>query len=237
MQYGNTTVIAVSHPTGGDWTVTPDAGSVPVTSVAYAKGLPNPDIKARVLGRGQSRTLSYDLTPAAARAITFVEQGPRTYHIIGAAHGPRGRIRFTPAAGRPGRRQIVAVVTDHGVQSQSLIVARYAAPRPQRLVRPRRVSVRHHGYTLDVSWTPVAGAAIYEVLVQPVDGGRETAIVRGDRARVVGIEPGLRGKVLVNAVTFEGMRGTKGAGTFTRAPVPKPKRPTLRRPKPRRHHR
>ena len=100
------------------------------------------------------------------------------------------------------------------------------------------MSVRHHGYTLDVSWTPVAGAAIYEVLVQPVDGGREAAIVRGHRARVVGIEPGLRGTVLVNAVTFEGLRGTKGAGTFTKAPVPpKPKRPTLRRPKPRRHHR
>ncbi|HTP19403.1 MAG TPA: Ig-like domain-containing protein [Solirubrobacteraceae bacterium] len=183
MQYGNDTLIAVNHPALGRWTVTPDPGSAPVASVAYARGLADPHVEAKISGHGQSRMLSYHLTPAPSRTITFVERGVRTYHILGVAHGSRGHIGFTPAPGRAGRRQIVAVVTSHGIQSQSLIVTRYTAPGPQRLLRPRRVRVNHHGFTLNVSWTHVAGATMYEVLVEAADGGRETAIVHGQRAR------------------------------------------------------
>jgi ELWxxDGT repeat protein len=225
MQYGNTTLIAVNHPARGRWTVTQNSGPAPVTSVAYAKGLPDPNIRAKVSGHGRSRTLAYHLTAAAGRTITFVERGARTYHILGVAHGSHGRIRFSPAPGRAGRRQIVAVVTDHGIQSQSLIVARYAAPGPKRPARPRHLRVSHHGYTLNVSWTPVAGATMYEVLVEAADGGRETAIVHDHRARIVGIEPGLRGNVLVDGVSVEGRRGSTASRRFSRSPIAPPTRP------------
>ena len=235
IQYGNTTVIAVKQPAGGRWTVTPDPGSAPVASVAYAKGLPDPNVKANISGHGRSRTLTYHLTAAAGRTITFVERGSRTYHILGAARGSHGRIRFSPAAGRAGRRQIVAVVTDHGLQTQSLIVARYTAPGPTRPPRPRRVRVTHRGYTLNITWTPVAGATSYEVFLQAADGGRETAIVHDHHARIIDIEPGLRGKILVNAVTVEGRRGSTTTQRFTRAPIAPPKRPKPHKHKQRQH--
>jgi hypothetical protein len=159
--------------------------------------------------------------------VTFVERGPRTYHILGVAHGTHGRIRFVPAAGRAGPRQIVAVVTERGIQSQSPVIASYSAPAPQRPARPERVRTRHHGFTLTVTWKPVAGAASYEVMVEASDGGRETATVRGHRASIVGIEPGLRGKVLVDAVSAEGRRGPKAGHAFARARIPPPERPKL----------
>jgi hypothetical protein len=108
-----------------------------------------------------------------------------------------------------------------------LVVARYSAPRPQRLPRPARIRVSHSGYTLNVSWRSVPGSASYEVLVKSSDGGRTMQIVRGRRATVVGVEPGLHGTVLVYAVAADGSRSANARQAFAAVPT--------RRPAPRRH--
>jgi hypothetical protein len=235
LQYGNTTLIALNHPAGGSWTITQNPGSTPITAVAYAHGLPGPNVKARVSGRGRSRTLTYTDTPARGRTITFVERGVRTYHILGTAHGARGRIRFTPGDGRAGRRQILALVYDNGIQTRSLVVARYSAPGPQRPARPARLKVTHKGYTLTASWKPVAGAVAYEVLVRSSDGGREMQIVRGHKASFVTIEPGLHGTVVVDGVSASSLRSAPARQRFNRAPVA-PRRRPLTKPKRKRGH-
>ena len=144
-RYGNTTLISINHPAGGHWSVSENPGSTPLDTVAYAKGLPPANVKARVAGRGRVRTLTYRAVPARGRTITFVERGARTYHILGVARGAHGRIRFRLDDGRAGRRQIVAVITQDGIQSQSVVVARYSAPRPQPPPRPAADPRQPHG--------------------------------------------------------------------------------------------
>jgi hypothetical protein len=166
--------------------------------------------------------------PAQGRTITFVERGARTYHILGVARGAHGRIRFRLDDGRAGGRQIIAVIAQDGIQTQSVVVARYSAPRPQRPPRPTRIHVSHKGYTLNVSWRPVPGTASYEVLVKSSDGGRTMQIVRDHRATVVGIEPGLRGTVLVDGVAADGSRSANARQAFAAV--------RTSQPAPRRHH-
>jgi hypothetical protein len=228
-RYGNTTLISINHPAGGRWSVSENPGSAPLDTVAYAKGLPPANVKARVVGRGRIRTLTYRAVPARGRTITFVERGARTYHILGVARGAHGRIRFHLDDGRAGGRQIVAVIAQDGIQTQSVVVARYSAPGPQRLPRPTRIRVSHRGYMLNVTWRPVPGAFSYEVLVKSSDGGRTMQIVRGHRATVVGVEPGLHGTVLVYAVAADGSRSAKARQAFAAVRTPQPV--------PRRHHR
>ena len=60
--------------------------------------------------RGSRRVLAYRVTNAAGRVVTFTERGQRTAHVIGVARGRSGSIVFTPAAGRAGKRSIVALV-------------------------------------------------------------------------------------------------------------------------------
>jgi hypothetical protein len=81
---------------------------------------------------------------------------------------------------------------------------------------------------VNVSWRPVPGAASYEVLVKSSDGGRTMQIVRGHRATVVGVEPGLHGMVLVDAVAADGSRSTNARQTFAAVRTSPPA--------PRRHH-
>jgi hypothetical protein len=228
-RYGNTTLIAINHPAGGRWSVSESPGSAPLDTVAFAKGLPPANVKAGVVGRGPIRTLTYRAVPARGRTITFVERGARTYHILGVAGGAQGRIRFRLDDGRAGRRQIVAVIAQDGIQTQSVVVARYSAPRPQPPARPARIRVSHTGYTLNVGWRPVPRTASYEVLVKSSDGGRTMQIVRGHRATVIGVEPGLRGAVLINAVAADGSRGATARQRFDAV--------RTSQPSPRRHHR
>jgi hypothetical protein len=67
------------------------------------------------------------------------------------------------------------------------------------------------------------------VLVKSSDGGRTMQIVRGHRATVVGVEPGLHGTVLVYAVAADGSRSAKARQAFAAVRTPQPV--------PRRHHR
>jgi hypothetical protein len=226
-RYGNTTLIAINHPAAGPWNVSENPGSAPLDTVAFARGLPPANVKAQVAGRGRNRTLTYRAVPARGRTITFVERGARTYHILGGARGAHGRIRFRLDDGRAGRRQIVAVIAQDGIQTQSVVVARYSAPRPQPLPRPTRIRVSHRGYTLNVTWRPVPRTVSYEVLVKSSDGGQTMQIVRGHSATVVGVEPGLRGTVLIGAVAADGSRGADARQQFSAVRTSQP---------PRRHH-
>jgi hypothetical protein len=234
-QYGDRTVIALNHPTGGIWTVAPNPGSVAVTSVAYAKGLPAPKVKGQVSGRGRLRTLTYTDTPAPGRTITFVERGARTYHLIGVARSRHGKIRFRLDDARAGRRQIIAQVDENGIQTASMVIARYSAPGPERPAPPKRLQVTHAAYALTARWSPVPGAVEYEVLVRSSDGGREMQVVRGRSASFPEMEPGLHGTVLVDGVSAAGTPGTKTRTRFGQAPIASPTRTPPRRGK--HHHR
>jgi hypothetical protein len=211
---GDTTLIALKHPAGGVWTVTPDS---PVVSVASANGLPAPRITANVTGAGQQRVLHYALTPEPGQTVTFAEHGARTYRTIGVARGARGTIRFTPAPGRRGGRQILALVSQSGIQMHSLAVARYAAPKPSGPGRPAHLRVIHRGATLSVTWTRVRGAAGYTVITAASDGERMIKLTKGHALRLSGIPARVRGSLTVQALDTMALRGPAARAAFSPA--------------------
>jgi hypothetical protein len=207
----STTQVFLREPSPGRWTVTAQTGSPAIAGVASAAGLPAPRVRARVIGRGARRTLVYS---GARRGIAFVERGARTGSVLGRARGARGRIRFTPADGSRGRREIVALIERGGVATQSVTVARYGAPGPRRPGRPRGLRVTRRGETLLVSWKGAARG--FAVTVKPRGAPAILRVTRGHRVRIPGIARRTRGTVLVG-----------GLGTGTRTG------PQARRPLPR----
>ena len=190
----NTTQVFLKEPSAGRWTVTAQAGSA-IAGVASAAGLPVPRVRARVTGAGHRRTLVYS---GARKGIAFVERGARTSSPIGRARGARGRIRFTPADGRRGKRDIVALIERNGVTTESLTVGSYAAPGPARPARPRGLRVTRRRDTLTVTWKG-AGRG-FAVTVRPRVGPAIMKVTRGHRVRIRGLSRRARGTVLVGAL-------------------------------------
>ena len=203
----DTTLVGVRHPAGGRWTVTAAPGSVPITDVASAHGLPPIGLHGRVTDRGHRRVLHYRLTALHGRSVTFVERGPGVARVLGVAHRARGKIVFTPQEGRHERRSIVALINGAAGPARQVTVTFFSAPGPVRLGRPTRLRAsRLHGL-IRVSWRRVAGASRYEILVRLVDNSQIFRVVRGPRALLTDPFPAKRGTVLVDALAASGERG------------------------------
>jgi hypothetical protein len=210
----DTTLIGLRRPAGGRWTLTTKSGSPPIASIAIAHALRRPSIKARVTGTGSRWLLTYRVSRASGTQVTFAERGPRTFHVLGRARTRAGKIFFTPAPDRRGRRTIVALISQNGRPQPAIVVAAYSAPSPTRPAAPTRVRVRRRQRMLSVSWKPVSGASRYEVTVLLADGTHEFAVVRRPHARL-GLPGALRrGRVLVDALNASNLRGR-----VTRAPI------------------
>ena len=203
----NTTLIALRHPSAGAYTVTPQPGSPAIAEVTTAKGLPTLDLKARVTGAGQARVLHYKLAAAQGRTVRFVEQGSGVARKVGVAKGAHGTIRFTPAAGTPGRRTIVALVEEAGAPASEVKAATYPWSGTPRPARPRSVSARRQKGKIGVTWARVTGASRYEVLVKLADGSQTFRVVRGTRVTLPDSFAAKRGAVSVDALSLEGTRG------------------------------
>jgi hypothetical protein len=216
------TLVALKRPAGGRWTITPRPGSSPIRSVATADGLRAPSVRATVRGDGRRRVLAYRVRPDAGQRVMFLELGGRTYRRLGAARGASGRIRFAPAPGRAGRREIVAQIQRGGLVVKNLVVARYTAPGTARPARPRGLRVRRTRAGLLVRWRPARGAFRYAVLVRQSTGTEAFRVTRRSRALFADINPLARGRVLVR-----GLRPDSAGGPAARASIPLP-RPTRR---------
>jgi uncharacterized delta-60 repeat protein len=203
----DTTLVAFRHPLAGAYTITPQPGSPAIASVATATGLPPLNLKASVGGAGQHRVLRYKLAPAAGRIVKFVERGPGLSRVLGAAKDARGTIRFTPATGSRGQRTIVALIEEAGAPSSEVKAASYTASATPLPGRPRSVAGRRRGGKISISWSRVAGASRYEVLVKLADGSQTFRVVRGTRASLPDAFAGERGTLSVDALRLDGTRG------------------------------
>ena len=203
----NLTQIAVNAPSGGRWRVVVEDGSSPLVSLRSADGLPEPDVRATVTGRGHRRELHYHVTPLAGQRVTFLERGPSAGRRIGMARRSAGTLAFTPADGVAERRDIVAVVEQDGRPRGELEVARYRAPAALRPSRPRGTRVRRGRSSLSVSWRVVPAAVKYEVRARLDDGRR--LLVRTSRRRATLPRIGARrhGSVSVRALSASGTGG------------------------------
>jgi|GEM_PF-3048825 len=216
------TLIAIRHPAAGHWSITPLAGSPPITEIDHAAGLPPARIAVRVSGRGRTRTLAYRIRPRAGQQVTFAERAGEVFHVLGRARGTRGRLRFAAADGPGGRRQIVALITLSGAPSKPLVVGRYTAPPPIRAGRPRRVRLARRGHTLLVSWGPASGARRYLAAVTLSDGRRLAFLEPASRRRlaVAAVGPELSGRVRVFALSATDVPGPAAAARFSAVGAP-----------------
>jgi hypothetical protein len=212
----NETLIAFRNPAGGRWTVTP-VGSVPVASIATSAGLLPPRITARVVGAGGTRTLVYTLANAKDATVTFAELGRGSFRELGKASAAKGRLRFTPATGPAGKRQIVAEVTRNGSPVRKLVVTTYVAPGPAGL-RPPEPHVVRRGGALIVGWHAVPGAIAYSVTLES-RGARTMSVVKGTSARFAGFSTA--GTAIVGALGATGAHGPLAQAAFKATPSPR----------------
>ncbi|MCW2966363.1 MAG: hypothetical protein JWM71_135, partial [Solirubrobacteraceae bacterium] len=126
------TYVFVGQPAAGAYTITPQAGSAPIAQVLHADGLPAPSVSGKVTGGGYARALHYAVKPIAGQTVSFLERAGKAAAILGAAKSAHGVLRFTPANGPRGTRQIVAAVTQQGIPRRDIVIASYTAPGPRR---------------------------------------------------------------------------------------------------------
>lgn len=203
------TLVGIMHPARGAWTITPLAGSTPIAKVSYVSALVAPKISTTVSGHGRTRTLAYRIRPRAGQQVTFAERSNGVFHIIGKARGARGVLRFTPASGVTGRRQIEALITLSGSPAPTIVVGHYQAPPPPSAGKPSHVRLARSAGGLQVAWGAAAQASAYLVTVSLSDGRRasfkETAHTL--RVTVPAAAARLSGEVEVRALTSAGAVG------------------------------
>jgi Tol biopolymer transport system component len=203
------TYVAIDHAKG-TWTIAPAAGSAPLRAVRSAGLLPAPKVKASVSGHGPGpRTLRYAITPQPGQKVTFAEIGSKVHRVIGRPRGSKGTLRFTPAAGRGGRRKIVALVTTDGRPRASLTVATYTAPAPAKLTAPARLKGTLAGGKVKLTWRAVAGAREYLIAGKNANGGPLQAHATGKQhaATVTDVLPITGATLTVRAIDRTGHLG------------------------------
>ena len=120
----HTTYVFVDDPRPGAWRIAADRA---ITRVRSANGLPAPKVTAKLRKRGTKRVLTYRVRRIPGQSVRFFEHGTDLDRDLGrAVRRGSGRLTFTPRAGAPKARTIVARVTESGLPRADLIVARYA---------------------------------------------------------------------------------------------------------------
>jgi uncharacterized delta-60 repeat protein len=220
------TIVAIKNPAAGEWTLTPLAGSPPISKVTYANGLAPAKISTTVSGHGPTRTLSYRVMERAGQVVRFAERGGQVFHILGQAHGSRGKLKFTPAPGPRGHRQILALITLSGGPRPDMVVGGFTAPPPPKAGKPSAVRFARGRDALRISWGPAANASEYLVTVSLSDGQRDSYGISARKRdlMVPAVSATTSGRITVVAITSMGDEGRAAAASL--APVAAPPRVT-----------
>lgn len=207
------TVAILAKAESGNWRAEVAEGSVPIARIQQADILPQSAVKAKVTGKGDQRTLIYDIDPIAGQEVTFVASA------VGGAHdvlktvktGGKGRLRFRLDETRSPKRTIQALVYQDGLPREQLKVASFVAANPE--LRAPKVKVRRKGSAAVVTWKKVVGAAVYSVGARFADGRNLVFAPQGTKPSVtipaVGKKAGL--VVRVTAATLSGRTKTTTA--------------------------
>ena len=113
------------------------------------------------------------------------------------------------------------MVTERGIATKELTLARYTAPGPPKLGRPRDVTVRRRGGRISISWRAVAGAVRYAVRATLKDGRSLQYLVAARRhAATVPAVPGFdAGTVLVAVLSAANQPGPTGTTRLRALPI------------------
>ncbi len=168
----STTYAFVRKPRAGTWRVDSAVPDRPLTRVGFARGLPEPKLKANVgrphgkrkKGKGAKFKLAYKLRQIPGQKVTFTERGEGIAQQLGKARGGKGTISFKPTIAADRGRTIEAEVAQDGLPRELLTVARFKAPKQPKITKPSPKAKRK-GSSLKLSWRKIRGAADYLVEV------------------------------------------------------------------------
>jgi hypothetical protein len=224
---GKVTWVGVAPAAPGRYTVTTLPGSTDLARVAATREV-DEHVRATVAGAGRSRVLRYDVARLPGRRVTFFERGRSSYRQLGQVTGGKGALRFAPAPGPRGLRQVVARVELDGVPTPDRVVARFHAAGPPPIGRPARLDLRRRASTVTASWSAAPEARRYVVVVRLRSGEQRVLRMPAARrsVRLAGIPATQPGAVTVRGVGGSGVLGPPATARFValRA-LPSPFRP------------
>jgi hypothetical protein len=219
------TIVNLRKPQGGSWTITLQPGSAAVSSVRVANALPEPSVKAVVTGRGHKRALDWTVRPIAGQRVRLSEEGRGAHRSFGVLKGRSGRVRFSPANGKAGKRTLLAVVEQDGLFRKSIVAGTYTAPGPVRPGRPRNVRLRRRGTTLVVTWGRASNAVEYAVQAKLKDGRRLVLPTKKRRLAIRNV-PGIdSGSIAVYGLKADRTAGPAGKAKLRAKPKKRKRRP------------
>lgn len=197
----HTTYVNLFSPRGGRYTLTPLPGSVPITTVRYAKPLPHAKVRARVGGSQCLRTVTYTASVPKGEHVALYAQDGTQRVFLGLARR-RGTLHFAPDLTSKGSGAVIEIETHGSLPRGEHTVASFlTAP----LTKPERVgALRTRGRVL--TWTAACGAASYRVLVTQ---GKQRLTLTATTNKLT-LPAGLHGAVTVS-VTSLGASGSAGA--------------------------
>lgn len=222
----NRTYVLVGKPPAGRYEIAAQPGSPPIAAIRHADGLPAPSVSARLGGKRDARTLRYAVKPIAGQKVRFLERAGGVGADLGEAKGRAGTLRFAPADGPKGKRQIVALVEQDGAPRREIVVASYTAPPPRRPGAPRRVRLKRTKTGARVTWGSAARAVRYAVRVRLHDGTSRLYVVKAKKRSLT--IPGVA-KRTFGSVTVAGLTRSNLAGPSRKATVKQVKKKRAKR--------
>jgi hypothetical protein len=215
--------VVIPTPAGGRWTVEAAPDSSRLVEAIQADGTRPVTATAKVTGSGHDRRLDYTVKglPAGGR-VEFAEAGDGGGGLIGTAKADgRGTVKFHPAAGAPGKREIQAVVcAADGYLTARLPLGKYTAPAPERPARATKLTVRRSGKRLVLPWHGDRSAYTQQVDIRSAAGLNLTRTVRRSTTSIALPAAGTKLVVGVTGTTRSGLAGT-AARFNTRVPAAK----------------
>jgi hypothetical protein len=214
------TYVIVNHPKAGTWTIAAD-GSVPITRIRQASGLPKPHVTAKVGGKSRSRVLTWKLRQIPGQKVAFAEIGKDVRRVITSTSKGRGSFKFRPADGPAGVRKIEAIVEQDNRPRATLTVASYRAPAAPKPGKPSAVKLTRKGTKLVVSWKPHPAGFRTAVAAQLSDG-RKLVKVLPAKARSITFSAVARSTT--GRITLMGLTAGNAKGPAVHAKLKKAKK-------------
>jgi hypothetical protein len=172
----NAVWVVISKPAAGTWTVAPNSGSAPITSVMVSDGYVPATVHASVK-RGE---IKYKISHlGSGQAVSFRESGRFGTHVLGTVDKAHGTLHFKPAGGAGGKRRVVALVERDGLITDQVAIGTYQAPPPPRPAKVGGLHAKQHGSALTVTFHPPHGAVRTEVTVTGAQGTHLAAVAEG----------------------------------------------------------
>jgi hypothetical protein len=192
-----------------------DGTRATISGISFAREYDKTAVKARLSGKGRTRTVSYSATNLAGpdRSVELVEIGAKdddgVARVIGTTKKAKGTLRYTIADGPAGVRRIVARVRNFdGLAVDAQTVASYRAPGPILPGRAKKVRFRRSaGGTLKVTWAGNGGAHTRTVVATVADGRILRFTVRRNAVSIPAVGRRERVKVTIRGVSRPGRPG------------------------------